>query len=309
MYSRDCSWYNSNERFGICMGIITNDQYGIQDEELYELLLEQFGNGVFGKKLREEALYEVKELTIVNTGIRDLSFLRFFPNLIQLDVHANQLVSLLGLGFVHNLRRLKLSDNPVLAISALRDASYLEVLDISNCRISDISPIGHLQHLQFLRASNCSIQNTEALAGLQNLTLLIADHNQINEVNFVRHLDQLNELDLGHNEIESSFPLLRLPNLTRINLEFNKLTTLRGFDTMEELCYLNVRGNQLNEDLNIWYDTLFYIEQLVLCDEDYYFLFEDGYETSLYEYRKEEEKEGKQKHEIFGKRLPHRRKL
>ena len=79
------------------MGIISNDANGIQDPQLYEMLLGQFGNGRFGRKLREEALESVRELTIVNTQIEDLSFLRFFPRLVQLDVHANALVSLLGL--------------------------------------------------------------------------------------------------------------------------------------------------------------------------------------------------------------------
>ena len=101
------------------VGIITNDAYGIEDPQLYELLLEKFGNGMFGKKLRDEALAEVKELTIVNTQISDLSFLRFFPALVQLDVHSNALMSLMGLGFVPQLRRLKICDNPLFKITSL----------------------------------------------------------------------------------------------------------------------------------------------------------------------------------------------
>ena len=56
---------------------------------------------------------------------------------------------------------------------------------------------------------------------------------------------------------------------------------------MEDLCFLNVRGNQLDSDLNIWYDALFYVEQLILTEEDYHYLFDDDFETSLYEYEKE----------------------
>ena len=56
---------------------------------------------------------------------------------------------------------------------------------------------------------------------------------------------------------------------------------------MEDLCFLNVRGNQLDSDLNIWYDALFYVEQLILKEEDYHYLFDDDFETSLYEYEKE----------------------
>ena len=64
----------------MCMGIISNDANGIEDPQLYEMLLGQFGNGRFGRKLREEALESVRELTIVNTQIEDLSFLRFFSS-------------------------------------------------------------------------------------------------------------------------------------------------------------------------------------------------------------------------------------
>jgi len=46
------------------MAVINNDEYGIQDPQLYELLLNKFGNGMFGKKLRDEALAEVKDFLI-----------------------------------------------------------------------------------------------------------------------------------------------------------------------------------------------------------------------------------------------------
>ena len=76
------------------MGIITNDANGIADTQLYELLLAQFGSGVKGRRLRSEALVDVRDLVIVNTQITDLSFLRFFPNLVTLDVHSNALETL-----------------------------------------------------------------------------------------------------------------------------------------------------------------------------------------------------------------------
>ena len=79
------------------MGIIANDLEGIADSQLYELLLDQFGSGIQGRRLRSEALVDVRDLVIVNTQINDLSFLRFFPNLVTLDVLANALESLNGL--------------------------------------------------------------------------------------------------------------------------------------------------------------------------------------------------------------------
>ena len=139
------------------MGVISNDENGIADPQLYELLLENFGSGRFGKRLRSEALDKIRELTVVNTQIHDLSFLRFFPSLIQLDVHANALTSLMGLGFVPQLRRLKLCDNPLTSLAALRNLKHLEVLDISNTDVSDISPLSEVRNLKMLRASNCRI--------------------------------------------------------------------------------------------------------------------------------------------------------
>ena len=102
----------------------------------------------------------------------------------------------------------------------------------------------------------------------------------------------MNEVDFGYNLIENVFSLLRLPMLTRINLEYNAIDTLRGFQTMEDLCYLNVRGNRLSGDLNVWYDTLFFVEQLILTEDDYHYQMDEDYEASLYEYEQREQQEG-----------------
>ena len=126
------------------MGIIANDIEGIADSQLYELLLDQFGSGIQGRRLRSEALVDVRDLVIVNTQINDLSFLRFFPNLVTLDVHANALESLNGLGYARKLRRLKVSDNPLVSIEDLQECPRIEVLDISDVTLRDVTPIAYL---------------------------------------------------------------------------------------------------------------------------------------------------------------------
>ena len=131
----------------------------------------------------------------------------------------------------------------------------------------------------------CAIEDAQPLSALAYLEILIADHNQIADLRFLYHSDALQELNLGDNRIKSLYPLVHLPNLTSINLENNEITSLRGIQDMEELSYLKVRGNDLQGDLSVWYDTLFFIEQLILTEDDYRYQTDEDYEASLYEYK------------------------
>lgn len=122
-----------------------------------------------------------------------------FPNLRELNLSDNNLITLKGFGYLPKLKILTVSSNKLeTLISSPNDDGYpkgllgltgLEVLDISFNSIAD------LYGLNF--------------APLKELKILNVSHNNITKLEHIDHLSDLREIDLSNNRIrqfeQSSF--------------------------------------------------------------------------------------------------------
>lgn len=83
------------------------------------------------------ALNRSEELDLANTGIKDVSFLRFFPHLEQIDISGNRIESLASLIGFTRLIRLDISKNPIADIMALKDLTELEDFSAEGTLVSE----------------------------------------------------------------------------------------------------------------------------------------------------------------------------
>lgn len=183
---------------------------------------------------------ELRELDISSCKLRDFDDMfddTKFPNLRELNLSHNSLVTLKGFGYLPKLKILTVSANKLeTLITSPNDDGYpkgllgltgLEVLDISYNNITD------LYGLNF--------------APLKDLKILNASNNNITKLEYIDHLKDLREVDLSNNRIRqldsSSFSTSQ--QIACLRMEENGLRTLNHLDKLEKLQFLFLHSNRI----------------------------------------------------------------
>lgn len=224
--------------------IIKNDETGIPDKALYDLVLED-GDGFQGNKdgvLTKEEAKKIQYLSKSYDSIDEISSLKgigFCENLERLSImnknHITDLSPLSGL----NLSMLSIDGSQISDLSPLSGLSSLKSLYLSNSQISDISALGGLNNLTSLSLRNCNISNISALSNLVNLRELLLGGNQISDISALENLTNLEMLQLQNNNIS------KLSNLQKLTKLSN--SSMGGVDeeTIIANLYTSFRDNQI----------------------------------------------------------------
>lgn len=149
-------------------------------------------------KRAKRLIAEAKEkkltsLDLGNCGLTDLEKevpeLFELKHLKELSLYDNQITDISGLTNLQNLRTLNLFRTKITDISALANLQNLHTLSLSNnIKITDISVLGNLQNLYTLNLSNTKITNISALGNLQNLHTLNLSMTFISDIHPLLHL-------------------------------------------------------------------------------------------------------------------------
>ncbi|XP_038623849.1 leucine-rich repeat-containing protein 23 isoform X2 [Tachyglossus aculeatus] len=152
-------------------------------------------------------------------------------------------------------------------ITLLSSYIHLRYVDLSENLLSDLSPLNNLTHLLWLRADKNRLR-TARLEELPYLQIANFAHNRIGSTegilhprlasldlkgNFIQRVTGLDPLKLGNlhtielrgNQLESTAGLC-LPKLKYLYLAQNNLRQLEGLESLEQLCTLHLRDNQLD---------------------------------------------------------------
>ncbi len=204
-------------------------------------------------------------------GITDLTGLEYATNLVELELHFNQISGLSPLAGLTNLQTLVVNNNLVNDISALAGLTNLRYLDVHDNQIGDISalagltnlhglvirlnpigdlsPLAGLTGLEDLDAHMVEASDISPLAGLTDLQRLILQFNHIADLSPLSGLTELRELNLRYNAISDVTPLVGLFNLQQLNLCSNEIIDISPLADMKGLRQLNLEGNlSLNQD-------------------------------------------------------------
>ncbi|MFJ4156902.1 NEL-type E3 ubiquitin ligase domain-containing protein [Pseudomonas sp. NPDC089752] len=196
-------------------------------------------------------------------SIIDADFLRRFPNLDDLDISGNRLVSLDGLEFLPQLRRLNLGGNLLEAVTGLEHLSQLTDLYLSGNQLQDLPPgIERLTQLTSLDLSfNQLMDLPDRVGQLSNLENLQLRGNQLSVApRSLGSLGQLSILNLSGNRLLAVPEQLNgLGRLTQLFLDDNLITLdaegeLR-LEWFSRLQILSLQGNRLGSAPRLRYNV------------------------------------------------------
>ena len=149
-------------------------------------------------------------------------------DLTTLDLGANGINTLAGIGCLTSLEDLNLRGNGIMDVSPLATLTSLTRLDLDDNYIESLDPLSSLASLIYLnlrqnkRGSDPSLpkfSSLDALSGLTSLQELNLQVNSLQDVSALETLTDLRELDLNDNRIDDISPLVKLTSLRTLLLE------------------------------------------------------------------------------------------
>ncbi len=154
-------------------------------------------NTVTDESLNELQVFrEIKQLSLFNNQITDLTQLSGLAKLHTLYLNGNRITDLTPLAGLEKLEILDLGDNRITDLAGLEE---LKVLNLDNNQVTDLSPLAGLDELKHLVLSNNQVTDLSSLAGLENLFSLSLADNQITDLSPLAGLEILFLLDLSNN--------------------------------------------------------------------------------------------------------------
>lgn len=109
--------------------------------EIEELVLDD--NPVGDTSMFDE-MSSMKEISLRNTGLENIEFIRSMPELEDADLSENEISDLSPLESCPKLTNLQLNDNPVKDIRPLSALAFLDTLSLGNTEVTDLSPLDGL---------------------------------------------------------------------------------------------------------------------------------------------------------------------
>lgn len=154
------------------------------------------------------------------TQIKDISALKYFKNLKELDLTFNLISDISPLAELTGLEILRLGGNQIKEISPLSKLTNMGEFQLWGSReINDISPLAGMVHLYFINMSESQISDISVLANMKELSSIFINDNQITDISPLSGL-RLEGLKLNGNPIKDFSPIKDIyPNLIEKDFE------------------------------------------------------------------------------------------
>lgn len=188
-------------------------------------------------RLQSLSWLSFQRLSNAERPIRDLSALKFLPNLTGLVLTNNQITDLSPLAHCTELKRLHLGDNPLQDLSPLAQCKSLEELTLGNCPVSDLSALEELPVLYELSISVDQIAVFKQLKRLPHLRKLEFDLGTFDSFEGFPEMPELRVIRGAHvNQLDGLEKFPRLQNLVNVSGQFDSLEPIRN---LRELTHAN----------------------------------------------------------------------
>lgn len=226
---------------------ILNNETGIADKQLYgeilkdinRITLKGFFQRMFNKEIEKKDALLLTSLYIYDAKICNLEFLKYFPNLTELDIDCcGEIKDINGIHYLQKLQNLYLC----------------------NTYIEDLTPIAECRKVKLIESTvhdneKCrkSSSELEFLSTMTNLNSLILSGNKVSNLAFLSKNNNLIYLNLDENPIEDLSILSELSNLKSLSIENCLLTSLDGIEKFTSLRQLSAIDNKLDEHQKEYY--------------------------------------------------------
>ena len=264
--------------------VIANDASGIPDPELYQSALkavrykrtedtyteEEYRKETFTRQEAER----VRELHVMDGGVRDLTGIECFCNLERLivedgyNINANEftslkplqglkllkeleidrswnLESLAGIEGLTGLERLRVTRTGLKSLAGIEGLVRLRELDLRQSGLKSLAGIEGLTDLRMLLVDYGRLESLAGIEGLTDLERLEASNNRLKSIREIRSLKRLERLCLGGNRLEEAREIRHLKSLRWLSLEDNRLTDIDGIKNLRYLTDIIASNNRL----------------------------------------------------------------
>lgn len=148
-------------------------------------------------------------------GIKDISTLQYFPEIIELNLSFNSITDLTPLSGLKKLETLVISGTQVEDLAPLKESQSMKCLvfcwlhgDNGTPRgIGSLDALAGMQSLEHIDAKNAGITDISALAGLPKLWDVQLNDNEISDISPLENVKTLKIVLLAENPIKDFSPL------------------------------------------------------------------------------------------------------
>ena len=164
----------------------------------------------------------LRELSLVNCDLKDISFLEEMPNLVKLTLCGNGEAEYAEtVGKLLKMQDLTLQGCGIRDISFLSGLTELRCLNLNDNSVTDLTPLSELSGLERLELKENKISDLAPLAGLKKLYVLSLDGNRISDLSALVKLPHLNQVGLSDNRIQDFSVLADKPELLSLSVSGN----------------------------------------------------------------------------------------
>lgn len=140
------------------------------------------------------ALPELRELSLGETGVSDVS----------------------ALGKAKKLKKLELFRTSVADISALDELENLNFIDLTDTQVSDISVLKNMENLQVVYLNKTKVTSLAPLANLKNLTEVSFGDTKVSDITPLSKMKKLTSVALFNTPVSTLEPLSKIDSLKMI---------------------------------------------------------------------------------------------
>ena len=209
--------------------VIPNDETGIPDKGLYQVILQEIGKPKDGVITREDA---EKITSIDHNNSR----------------HAcPDVKSLKGIGYLKNLRSLWLEYHKLKSLEGIEELEKLEYLAVSGNQLKSLKPAAQCTRMRVLIAADNELTSLDGIGELTEISYLEVQNNKMKSIQGIQNLTKLEYLNVSENSLSDLKPVKGLPRLKGLVAGYNRLKKLPDLTKMGTLTTLDLSHNRLSE--------------------------------------------------------------
>lgn len=160
-------------------------------------------SGIPSKDQLHEIAFSEKLVINDNSEIWDLSPIKEFVNLKELELTNTAVTDLSPLSDMSSLEKLVCARNPISSLEPISELVNLKYLDCQDTPIEDLKPLRNLIELEVLKFSGTEADNLKHISSLINLRLLECFNTDVKKLKHLKGLYQLEKLTCYNTRISS----------------------------------------------------------------------------------------------------------